>query len=153
MNTPLKLALVSLAFSAPLALPSTAQADPMARARAMKVDAAVEAPKLIAVRVHHDRCPYCKKLAPQFDKLSRQTADAPVLFVTLDLSSEASQHQAAMLVAALGIDCVWTGDMTGIGTVYFVDPIRKSVVSTYRAYDAKESLPKSLAVALAGMQP
>lgn len=132
---------------------SAADGDALQRGKSMKVDAAVAAPELIAVRVHHDMCPYCKKLALQFDKLGQQAKDEPVLLVTLDLTSEATQRQAAMMVASLGIESVWTGDLSAIGTVYFVDGKSKSVIAKYAAYDASEPMTKVLRRALASTRP
>jgi len=128
---------------------SVVRADALQRGREMKVDAPVEAPDVIAVRVHHDMCPYCKKLAPQFDQLRRQTMDEAVLFVTLDLTSERTQRQAAMMVAALGIESIWTGDLSGIGRVHFIDGTGKKPLATYRAHDAKMPLSAELNNALA----
>lgn len=103
-----------------------------------KVDATVETPRIIAVRIHHDRCPYCQRLAPEFAALSRASDGDGVLFVTLDLSNAATQRQAALMAAALGIEYLWTGDFSRIGTVTFVDGKSKRTLSTYRAAEEQE---------------
>lgn len=103
------------------------------RGASMKVAATVEIPAIIAVRIYHDRCPYCKKIAPEFTKLSRRMGERSILYVTLDLSSEDSQKQAALMVAALGIQHLWTGDLSKLGTVSFVDGKSKKTLSTYQA--------------------
>ncbi len=104
----------------------------------MKVNATVEPPGLIAVRIRHDLCPFCKAFDPQFPKLIRQTSDLAVLFVTLDLTSEATQKQAAMLVAAMGLESFWTGDLSKMGTITFVDPKTNKVLASVHQTDAKK---------------
>ena len=103
------------------------KANPAAYARAasMKTVGEAVAPRLIAVRVHHDMCPYCKSLKPDFEKVTKQPRDESVLWVTLDLTTEQSQQQSALLSAALGVQELWTGDLTPIGTVTFVDGTTK----------------------------
>lgn len=97
--------------------------------------ATVRPPDLIAVRFHHDRCPFCKMLEPEYARLVRETSPDSVLFVTLDLSTAGRQNQAALLVAALGLESVWPGDYTKLGTVTFVDGRTRRILSTYRTAD------------------
>ncbi len=115
-------------------LPATQDAA-ASRGAAIKVSAQVKTPDIIAVRVHHDMCPFCKQLDPQFAKLTRQTNNGSVLFVTLDLTNAATQQQAALLVGALGLEGVWTGDLSRLATITFVDGTSKRVVSSVRAVD------------------
>ncbi len=114
-----------------------AQDAATARGASMKVSAEVRSPDIIAVRIHHDLCPFCKKLDPQFAKLIRRASDDSVLFITLDLTSEKTQQQAALLVGAMGLERVWTGDLSRIGTVTFVDGKSKRIISSLRAVDAE----------------
>lgn len=107
----------------------------------VKVGARAEPPAIIAVRIHHGMCPFCRKLDPMFTKLSRQTKEPTVLFVTLDLSDKASQRQAALLAGALGLESLWTGDFSNIGTVTFVDGKRKRKLSTFSAMDPQTMQP------------
>ena len=107
------------------------------RGATMKVSAVARPPKIIAVRVHHDMCPYCKQLDPQYDELIRRTTDESVLFVTLDLTSETSQRQSALLAGALGIKRVWPRDLSKLATITFVDGKSKRVISSFRAIDAE----------------
>lgn len=135
--------LAGIAFSAALAAAreqdraaQAAQDAATARGASMKVCAKVKSPNIIAVRIHHDLCPFCKKLDPQFAKLTRLASGDSVLFITLDLTSEKTQQQAALLVGALGLEHVWTGDLSRIGTVTFVDGKSKRIISSLRAVDA-----------------
>jgi len=104
------------------------------RGASIKVTARVESPKIIAVRVRHDLCPICKSLDPRFDKIVEETKGS-VLFVTLDLTSESSQRQAALLVGALGLESVWTGDLTKLGSVTLLDGQSKKMLSFVQTDD------------------
>ena len=104
----------------------------------MKVNAKVKAPDIIAVRVRHDMCPLCKELDPKFPKIIRNANDESVLFVTLDLTDETTQQQAALTVGALGIEGVWTGDLSKLGSVTFVDGKTKRIISSVQTVDATE---------------
>ncbi len=104
----------------------------------IKVDAKVKAPDIIAVRVRHDMCPLCKGLDPKFPGIIRNANDESVLFVTLDLTDETTQQQAALTVGALGIKCVWTGDLSKLGSVTFVDGKSKRIISSVQTVDARE---------------
>lgn len=117
---------------------SNADASAKPKGADMRVDARAEVPHVIAVRFHHDMCPFCKGLKPIFAGLPEEFADESVLFVTLDMSSAASQRQAGRLVAALGIESLWTGDLSKIGTITFVDGTSRRVLSSVRTLDAKE---------------
>ena len=113
----------------------------------LKVDARVQAPKIIGIRIHHDMCPYCKQLKPRFEKLNANVIDASVLLITLDLSTPPTQQQAALMVGALGLENVWTGDFSRIGTVTFLDAKSKKTLVEYRA-DGKEPLEGALGNAI-----
>ncbi len=104
----------------------------------MKVTAKVEAPAIIAVRVRHDMCPLCKGLDPKFPEIIRNANDESVLFVTLDLTDETTQQQAALTVGALGIESVWTGDLSKLGSVTFVDGSSKRIISSVQTVDARK---------------
>lgn len=116
----------------------TGQDAAAARGADRKVNAKVSSPGIIAVRVRHDLCPLCKELDPKFPELVRQANNESVLFVTLDLSSETTQKQAALLVGALGLQRVWTGDLSKIGSVTFLDGKSKRILSFVQTVDRKE---------------
>jgi|GEM_PF-3168464 len=115
-----------------------AQAAAAPKGANMKVSARVKAPDIMAVRVRHDMCPLCKQLDPKFPEMIRRTKSASVLFVTLDLTDETTQQQAALTVGALGIDSVWTGDYTRLGSVTFVDGQSKQIISSIQTVDTKK---------------
>lgn len=139
MNTKLNctrtIGLISLGCLAVVALTTALTAAP--KGSNIKVTAPVESPNIIAVRIRHDMCPFCKKFDPAFPRLVRQTSDESVLYVTLDLSSEATQKQAALMVGALGLQDVWTGDMSKMGTITFVDGKSKKILSSVHQIDIK----------------
>lgn len=114
-----------------------AQAAAEARGAKMKVNTPVAPPKIIALRFRHDMCPYCKNFDPDFPKLVRQSSDESVLFVTLDLTNETTQKQAALLVGALGLEHLWPGDLSKIGTIIFVDGKTKQIKSSVYQVDMK----------------
>lgn len=114
-----------------------AKAAAEARGAKMKVNAPVAVPKIIALRFRHDMCPYCQNFDPNFPKLVRQTSDESVLFVTLDLTNETTQKQAALLVGALGLEHLWPGDLSKIGTIIFVDGKTKQIKSSVYQVDMK----------------
>ena len=103
------------------------------RGTEFKIDARVQPPKILAVRTHHDLCPYCKQLKPQFEKLSERVIDESMLLVTFDLTTPATQQQAALLAGALGLESVWTGDLSRVGTVTFLDAKSKRVLAEFKA--------------------
>jgi hypothetical protein len=121
--------------------------QPENRGARLKVDARVASPRLLAVRIHHDLCPYCKKLRPQFEELSANVVDGSVLLITLDLSTPAAQQQAALMTGALGLDSLWTGDLSRVGTVTFLSMKSKKVLVEHRA-DGDATLEASLQTAL-----
>lgn len=129
------LGFISLGAVAVVALTTTLTAAP--KGSNIKVTAPVESPNVIAVRIRHDMCPFCKKFDPAFPTLIRQMKSESVLFVTLDLTSEATQKQAALMVGALGLQDVWTGDMSKMGTITFVDGKSKKILSSVQQIDIK----------------
>ena len=114
-----------------------AQAVAEARGAKIKVSTPVAAPKIIALRFRHDMCPYCKNFDADFPKLIRQSSDESVLFVTLDLTNKTAQKQAALLVGALGLEHLWPGDLSKIGTIIFVDGKTKQIKSSVYQVDMK----------------
>lgn len=90
-------------------------------------------PAVIAVRIHADWCGACKKLAPVYSELKGRTNDQPILFVTLDMTDEATRQQAEYLAGVLGLDRLWFKQAKKTGSVVLLDGKRKRVVSTMAA--------------------
>jgi len=135
---------ITMLALAPLSALSASQDN---RGSQFKVDARVQGPKVLAVRIHHDMCPRCKQLKPKFEELGSRVVDVPVLLVTLDLSTPATQQQAALMAGALHLESVWTGDLSRIGTVSFLDAESKKTLAEFRA-DGQQSLKDALRTAL-----
>ncbi len=133
------LGLVGLGCLAGAALCPTLLAAPP-KGSNMKVSAKVETPRLIAVRVRHDMCPVCQQLDPNFPSLIRQASGDSVLFVTLDLTNETTQQQSALLVGALSIEHMWTGDLSKLGSVTFIDGKSRRTISSIQTVDTKQIL-------------
>ena len=123
-------------FASLLFLATLAMAAP--RGSSIKVTAKLTQPTIIAVRVRHDMCPYCKELDPKFPKFVRQVVDESVLFITIDLTNASTQKQSAMLVSAMGLEKFWTGDMSKMGSITFVDAKSKRELSFTRSVDPRE---------------
>ncbi len=65
-------------------------------------------PRFIAVKFHADTSPACKEMdAKYLAKIRTEFADKDILFLTADVTSRGSRHQAKMLLNALGLDRVW----------------------------------------------
>lgn len=144
-----KTALFVMAALAPFGM-APAQDHPAPRGNRgsqFKVNAQVQTPRILAVRFHHDICPHCKQLKPRFEQLLERTLDASVLLITLDLSTPETQHQSALMVGALGIESVWTGDLSRIGTVTFLDASSQKVLGEFRA-DSGKTLDAALQAAM-----
>jgi hypothetical protein len=90
-------------------------------------------------------------MEPEFTDLSRKSYEEPVLFLTLDVSSRASQRKAALLVGALGLESFWPGDYSKLGTVTFVSFKTKKLMGSVRAMDEK-TIEKALSDALASLR-
>lgn len=128
---------VLIAAGEPDLMSETAKAAARARGAKVKVNATVRTPDIIAVRIRHDMCPFCKGFDSKFPKLIRDAGKDAVLFVTLDMTTETTQEQAALLLAALSLEHLWTGDLSQMGSILFVDGTSKQVVSTAYQVDAK----------------
>ena len=139
------------ALNGPTPSSEAAKAAAEARGRKIKINAIVASPRIIAVRIRHDMCPFCKGFDSQFPELIRKTKEDSVLFVTLDMTNETTQQQAALLVSALGLERVWTGDLSKMGTIVFVNGKTKQIVSTAYQVD-QETVRAAMREALASAQ-
>jgi hypothetical protein len=67
--------------------------------------------------------------------LRKAVSDRPVLFVTLDLTSEASRRQAALLAGALELDQAWARSRMQTGQAMLVCGRLKEVIATLSSDD------------------
>ena len=80
------------------------------RGRGFAVGVKSAQPALIAVRIRHESCPICRSVEAELAPVVRLANEREVLLVTIDLSSDASQRQSALLIGALGLDALWPVD-------------------------------------------
>ena len=99
---------LSLVFS--FFLPLFAQADSAA-------------PELLVVKLHADWCGSCLVLGPRIDTAREEAGldESSALFVTLDLTDEATKHQAALLAHSLGLEAFFTSNRGKTGFAILVD--------------------------------
>lgn len=97
---------------------------------------AARVPQVLAVRFHADWCGACKKLDGVFAELRRRTSDAPVLYLTMDLTDEVTRRQAEYLAGVVGLDQVWAAQGNKVGSIVFVDPASKRALSNIAATDS-----------------
>ena len=101
---------------------------------------AARVPQVLAVRFHADWCGACKKLDGVFAELRRRTSDAPVLYLTLDLTDEVTRRQAEYLAGVVGLDQVWVAQRNKVGSIVFVDAASKRALSNIAASDGIAAL-------------
>lgn len=76
---------------------------------------------IIALKFHADWCGSCKAMGPVFTDLANKFDTEPVLFVTLDQTTQSSRRQALFLAQALGLDKVWAEDGGKTGFILLVN--------------------------------
>ena len=106
-------------------------------------------PDLIIARFHADWCGACKTLAPKFDSLKQAAAEESVLFVTLDMTTDESRRQAALLAGALGLDKAWARSGLKTGQAMIVCGRYKEVIATVPAAEDQATSLEKLRDALA----
>jgi len=84
---------------------------------------AAKKPMVYAVMMHADWCGACKAMDP---KISQARADGnlddkDVLFVKLDLTNDATQHQAAMMAEMLGFSELYKNNAGKTGFMVLID--------------------------------
>ena len=92
---------------------------------------AAESPKVIAVKFHADWCGSCKKIGPIVHDLSNKMDTAPVLFVTLDMTTQSSRRQAEFMASALGIGDLWAQYGGKTGMVLLFDAESRQIVGKF----------------------
>ncbi len=101
--------------------------------------------KLLAVYFYADWCANCKALSPILGKVrsDAELQDAPVLFVTLDLTDKPRIKQALLLSTALGIGEFVRAQGSATGYVALLDAGTKKELARFdRTSNAKTILEK-----------
>jgi thiol-disulfide isomerase/thioredoxin len=85
-------------------------------------------PKIVAT-FHADWCSGCKVLAPKMKEAKQALGleDTNLVFVTFDLTDDATKRQAALLADALGIKDIYEAHAPKTGMVLFIDQKTKEV--------------------------
>jgi len=78
-----------------------------------------EGTKILAVKFHADHCASCKAIDPHLRMATSKLAAEPIFFLTLDLTSPATQDQAKKTADSLGFKDI------GIETLFVIrgDPV------------------------------
>ncbi len=98
-----------------------------------------EAPKVIALKLHADWCGSCKAMGPVFTDLANKFDTEPVLFVTLDMTTQSQRKQAEYHAAALGIGDLWPTYGKKTGLILLIDAQSRKVVGTLnKTHDIKQ---------------
>ena len=95
---------------------------------------------IIVLKFSADWCKPSGTLAPNFQELRREHDAERVLFVDLDLTDEVRSQQAKMLIAALGIEEVWSEHGGTTGEMIYVDPATRRVIRTFDHEDLYDEM-------------
>jgi len=102
-------------------------------------------PRLIAVNFHSDSAKESKEIDSKFlAKVRSDMADKDILFVTADVTSRGSRHQAKMLLNSLGLQEIWKKYSATPGKVVVVDVDMEGSVLTFGAGDDYAKVKSSL---------
>ena len=85
-------------------------------------------PKVVAVMFHSDHCGSCKILDPKLSAVKPGFLGQPVLFATLDHTSDGTKNQAAMLAHKIGIGEVYKAQDKASGFMLLVKPGSDEIV-------------------------
>lgn len=111
--------------------------------------AARSAPDIVAIKVWHPSCPACKTLDPRYATVVDAFDDGSVLFMTFDLSTDASRRQAELLVAALGVHDLFDDPLTFLGSVVLIDADTKARIGQVTAKQDEDEMKGSIRDAIA----
>ncbi|MEM0967338.1 MAG: thioredoxin domain-containing protein [Verrucomicrobiota bacterium] len=87
-------------------------------------------PAAIGALFYAESCGSCKVLDPKIVSAKEAMAEAPVLFVTFDHSTEATQNQAALLADQLGLKEVYESQKKASGFFLLIDPESGEILKT-----------------------
>ncbi len=106
-------------------------------------------PSLIVLSFHADWCKACETLGPKIKAIRTSVSDEPVLFVTLDLTSESSRKQAALLAGALDLGTAWTRSCMRTGQALLVSGRLGEVIATLASDDEPDEFVHAIRGSLA----
>lgn len=143
-------ALVCIATLAALALiPAFLTPSVLADEDGKAAVAALRAPKIIAARFHADWCGECSRFAPNFGKLVAGSSDAPILFVTFDMTNEVTRRQSEYLASLLGLGQVWSAQGNRVGVIQLLDADSKRILASVPVSDGLAKVRKAVKKAAA----
>ena len=114
-----------------------------------RVAPAASTPDVVAIKVWHPSCPLCKSLDPRYATVVDAFDDGSVLFMTFDLSTEASRRQAELLVTALGVQDLFEDPLAHLGSVVLVDLETKARIGQVTAKQDENEMKGSIRDAIA----
>jgi thiol-disulfide isomerase/thioredoxin len=116
------LAAVGLAAAVAVAFFVGSATQSVGPTQASGVGEVVSAPTVVALKFWHVTCPACEKIDPVYaDVIQDFEGGEEVLFVTLDMSTEASRQQSRLLAGALGVEPMYDEMFGQTGFVVLLD--------------------------------
>ena len=104
-------------------------------------------PRLVAVQIHADWCARSPEVAPIFADLLTEYGNAPVLFVTFDITDDVRRKQARLLGESLGIPQAFEEPFES-GMIKLIDRERHTVLAAITGRENSEELHARIAAAL-----
>lgn len=101
-------------------------------------------PQTYAVLFYADWCGSCKTLDPKVKEARKSLADSPVLFLTFDMTDDATKHQSAMLAEAIGLDTLYVENGGKTGYLAIVDAASGKVLGKLTKGDSAEAIASKL---------
>ncbi len=93
----------------------------------LAVGTAAEKPTVIVAKFHADWCGSCKAMGEVMSDLTNKLDGQPALFVTFDLTNQATTRRSALLASGLGLGDVFDQHGSGTGFLLVVDAQTRSV--------------------------
>ena len=99
---------------------------------------------------HADWCGSCKVMDPNIKEAREALGDAPVLFVVLDHTNDATRAQAKMMAEALGYGEIYQERGGRTGAMLLVNTESGKVIETVTRTDTPESIKAKVKAAMGG---
>ena len=125
---------------------TTQPAEPSTQARIPEL----RMPQYVLVRFHADWCGACATLKPTYAEAQKRLAQAPVLFVTLDMTTKETKQQAEFMAASLDLDAAWTTSGLKTGQMLLVDSKTHEVVQTFKSDETIDRVMEGIAACIGG---